>query len=79
LRKLAAFASVLALAAVAVSGAVAHGTPAITLVSAKAAGHTIVVTVSIHDWKMLPSQVGKKQNSSEGGSRTTTTPSSARR
>jgi hypothetical protein len=40
----------------------------ITLKSVKeAAGHTVVASVSITGWKMLPSRVGKKPNSKIGG------------
>ena len=67
MRKLAALTAVVLVSAVAATAAMAHGTPGITLLSAKATGHTIVVTVRIHDWKMYPSQVGKKPNDSEGG------------
>lgn len=67
MRKLAALAAVVVVSTAAAAVASAHGTPAIALLSAKASGHTIVVHVRIHDWKMLPARVGKKPNSSEGG------------
>lgn len=68
MRKLAALVAIVMLAAIgAAAAARAHGTPSITLLSAKATGHTIIVTVRIRDWKMLPSRVGKKPNSTEGG------------
>ncbi len=67
MKKLAALVAVLVLGAVGAAAARAHGTPGIALLSAKASGHSIVVTVRVHDWKMLPSRVGKKPNSSEGG------------
>lgn len=40
----------------------------ITLVSVKeGAGHTVIATVRITGWKMLPALVGKKPNSKTGG------------
>jgi len=67
MRKLAALIAVLMLAFVGAAAARDNGTPGIALLSAKATGHTIIVTVRIHDWKMLPSRVGKKPNSATGG------------
>ena len=67
MRKTAALVAVVLLATIGAAAARAHGTPGITLLSAKASGHTIVVTVRVHDWKMFPSRVGKKPNSTEGG------------